>query len=271
MTPLDPTAYHQLTTALKSAPINTLFAQAVVDGKVNGKVYTDNPAHPNAFYIVHPYGMSLLWGDSSDEDFHQRLKDYAANVQGARQGEEWLQAFPGSWDFVLDTLFRDEQQQPVAHVERDTRLNFKFNADKYRELRKQAPADAPIQIKTVTRTAFESMTGTVIPAHFWNSADEFVSQSIGYSVYYDNALASLAFAAFINHEVLEIGIETCAPFRGKGLAYHACAGLIDYCLDRGLEPIWACRGSNAGSRKLAQQLGFEISKELPYYRLKAIQ
>lgn len=267
MTPLDPTAYHQLLASLKAAPINTLFAQAVVDGKVNGKVYTDHPTHPRTFYIVHPYGMSLLWGDSSDEDFHRQLKDYVANTKGLRQGEEWLQAFPVSWDPVLDQLFRDEQQQPVAHVERDTRLNLKFNADKYREQRRQVPADAPIQITTVTHADFDNMTGTVIPAHFWNSAEEFVSHSIGYSVYYDNMLASLAFAAFINAEVLEIGIETCAPFRGKGLAYHSCAALIDYCLERGLEPIWACRGGNTGSRKLALQLGFEISRELPYYKL----
>ncbi|MBC9909932.1 GNAT family N-acetyltransferase [Chitinophaga varians] len=267
MTPLDPTAYPQLLASLKAAPINTLFAQAVVDGKVNGKVYTDHATHPTTYYIVHPYGMSLLWGDSSDEAFLRQLKDYVDNTQGQRPGEEWLQAFPVSWDPVLDKLFRDEQQQPVAHVERDTRLNLTFNADKYREQRKQVPAEAPIQITTVSHAAFDNMTGTVIPTHFWNSADEFVSQSIGYSVYYNNTLASLAFAAFIDHEVLEIGIETCAAFRGKGLAYHSCAALIDYCLERGLEPIWACRGSNAGSRKLAQQLGFEVSRELPYYKL----
>jgi RimJ/RimL family protein N-acetyltransferase len=211
--------------------------------------------------------MSLLWGDSGDKDFQRQLKDYVANTQGQRQGEEWLQAFPASWDPVLDQLFRDERQQPVAHVERDTRVNFTFNADRYREQRKQVPADAPIQITTVTQADFNNMTGTVIPTHFWNSADEFVAQSIGYSVYYDNTLASLAFAAFINSDVLEIGIETDAAFRGKGLAYHSCAALIDYCLERDLEPIWACRGSNAGSRKLAQQLGFEISRELPYYKL----
>ncbi|WP_343746613.1 GNAT family N-acetyltransferase [Chitinophaga sp.] len=267
MKPLDPTAYSALAAALKAAPINTLFAQAVVDGKVNGKVYTNNPADPRAFYIVHPYGMSLLWGDSSHEDFHRQLKDYVANVQGVRRGEEWLQAFPDSWDAVLDNLFRDEQQQPVAHVERDTRLNFKFNADKYRQQRKQLPADAPVQIVTATRNDYEQMTGTVIPVHFWADADEFVSQSVGYSVYYDNTLASLAFAAFVNDEVLEIAIETCTPFRGKGLAYHSCAALIDYCLERGLEPIWACRGNNTGSRRLAQQLGFDISRELPYYKL----
>lgn len=264
MKPSDPTAYPELAASLKSAPINTLFAQAVVEGKVNGKVYTDNPADPGAFYIIHPYGMSLLWGESNDKAFHDEIRDYAFNVRGHRKGDEWLQAFPGSWDSLLEGLFREEPQR----LETDRRLNFKFNADKYSAQRKAVPADAPIQITTVTREAFNSMTGTVIPASFWNNADEFVSRSIGYSVYYDQALAAIAFAAFIDPEVLEIGIETCAPYRGKGLAYHACAVLIDYCLEKGLEPIWACRGSNTGSRKLAQQLGFEVSKELPFYRLR---
>lgn len=264
MKPLDPTAYPQLAAALKSAPINTLFAQAVLEGKVNGKVYTDNQAHPGAFYIVHPYGMSLLWGESNDETFLHGIRDYTLNVQGQRQGDEWLQAFPASWDPVLERLFRDEP----SRVEKDVRLNFKFNTDKYLAQRKAVPAGAPIQITTVTREAFNSMTGAVIPAFFWNNAEQFVSESIGYSVYYDQALASLAFAAFIDPAMLEIGIETCAPYRGKGLAYLSCAALVDYCLDKGLEPVWACRGSNTGSRKLAQQLGFEISRELPFYRLR---
>lgn len=264
MKPLDPTAYPQLVEALKSAPINTMFAQAVLEGKANGKLYTDNPANPGAFYIVHPYGMSLLWGDSNDETFHREIRDYACNVRGQRKGDEWLQAFPGSWDPVLGQLFGEAPQC----VEVDSRFNFKFNADKYLAQRKVVPADAPIQVTTVTHEAFNSMTGTVIPAPFWNSAEEFVSRSIGYSVYYDHALASMAFAAFIYPEVLEIGIETCAPYRGKGLAYYACAALIDYCLEKGLEPVWACRGSNTGSRRLAQQLGFEVSKVLPFYKLK---
>ncbi|SKA44163.1 GNAT acetyltransferase [Chitinophaga eiseniae] len=264
MKPLDPTAYPLLAEALKSAPINTLFARAVLEGKVNGKVYTDNPSHPGAYYIVHPYGMSLLWGDSNDGAFHREIRDYAFNAGGQRQSDEWLQAFPASWDPVLDQLFSEKPQQ----VEVDSRLNFTFNADTYLAQRKAVPADAPVQITTVTREAFNGMTGTVIPASFWNNADEFVSRSIGYSVYYDQALAAIAFAAFIDTAVLEIGIETCAPYRGKGLAYHSCAALIDYCLEKGLEPIWACRGSNTGSRKLAQQLGFEISKELPFYKLR---
>lgn len=256
----DPTKYDQLAASLKALPINTLFAEAVLEQQANGKVYTDNPDDPRAFYIVHPYGMSLLYGDCNNETFHQELKDYVTNVHGERQGDEWLQAYPSTWVPVLDKL--------LPHIERDSRLNLLFNPEKYQERRKPQPTDASIKVVRATAADYENMTGAVIPRHFWNNADEFVNRSIGYCVYYQDQLASMAFEAFGSNGVSELAIETVAAFRGKGFAYLACAAMIDHLfLEQDLKPIWACRGNNTGSRKLAAQLGFEVTYELPYYKL----
>ncbi len=63
-------------------------------------------------------------------------------------------------------------------------------------------------------------------------------------------------------------METLQEYRRKGLASIICAKLIDYCLDNGLEPVWSCRESNAGSYYLALKSGFEPVASLPYYELK---
>ena len=58
--------YQSVKDQLLQLPINTLFAQAVVDGHVNGKIYVDNIQLPSTYLIYHPYGMSLLFGNQNN-------------------------------------------------------------------------------------------------------------------------------------------------------------------------------------------------------------
>ncbi|WP_212004925.1 GNAT family N-acetyltransferase [Chitinophaga sp. HK235] len=265
---LDKNNYHTLVGSLNATPFNTYFARAVVEQKIDGKVYVDNTGTPQTFYILHPYGMSLLLGKSDNEVFNQQFREYIINADSPRDRDEWMQTFPHDWNPVLGALFRDDHHNLIPEVELDTRVNFKFNKEKYLDYKAGEQADVRIQIAPTTETVFETLQGAVIPANFWNSSAEFATNGVGYSLYYDNKLASVAFAAFIEKGALELGIETVDQFRGKGLAHKVCSALIDYCLEKDLEPIWACKLSNTGSFKLAHKLGFEVSRELPYYRLK---
>ena len=114
---------------------------------------------------------------------------------------------------------------------------------------------------------FESMGGSVIPKYFWNNSDDFINNGVGYSLFYKNSIASIAFSFVINSKYLELGIETQEQFRGRNFAYEVSSALIDYCLDNDLEPVWACRKTNIGSYRLAEKLGFEESLTTPYYKL----
>jgi RimJ/RimL family protein N-acetyltransferase len=111
------------------------------------------------------------------------------------------------------------------------------------------------------------MTGTVVPMHFWTNAEQFCNHGIGFSLFYDNQLASTAYSAYVHDNFWEIGIETVEEYRGKGLAQYACAAFIDYCLLNNFEPVWSCRLENTNSCKLAQKLGFEIVSKRSYYKL----
>jgi len=64
-----------------------------------------------------------------------------------------------------------------------------------------------------------------------------------------------------------LGIETIPVFRRKGFAQLTCSALIDYCIENNYEPVWACKLENISSCKLAEKLGFETCKRIPYYRL----
>ena len=266
--------YHKVIGALKEVKINNLFARAVVENHVSGKVYVDDTDNPTTFYVVHPYGMTLLFGKHDNQEFNRAFKDYALNKSNIRNTHEWMQAYPEQWDSTLQKLFADclvkssdnNLNQTKNIIELNTRVNFKFNSPKYIDLKKGIKIPPTSAVRT-GKKEFENMQGTVIPLNFWNNADDFIDNAIGYSTYYKNELACTAYASFIMDDFLELGMETVPKFRGNGLARYTCSKLIDYCLENDFEPIWACRLENIGSYKLAIKLGFEDVLQIPYYRL----
>ncbi|WP_379129548.1 GNAT family N-acetyltransferase [Paenibacillus sp. sgz500958] len=270
--------YNKVLIPLNQVKINRMFAEAVIRKTIPGNVYVDCLEDPHAFYVLHPYGMSLLFGESGNEDFNRELVHYITNKKQKRLSQEWLQADPaGDWialiDSVMlthnDSLVRDQTidvkgtSQPIL---RNTRVNFRFNSEAYRRTRKTitGPDDEIVQI---TKGMFMAQPGSVTARNFWRDEEHFLAEGIGYSLLSSGDIASTAFSAFIDPYKLEIGIETSEGHRGKGYAYAVCAALIDYCLEHQLEPVWSCRLENEGSYKLAQRLGFEPSLTLPYYRL----
>jgi hypothetical protein len=258
----------------RQVTFNNLFARAVIEQKVAGKIFVDNANSPKTFYIIHPYGMTLLLGDNSNKEFNEWFKKYALNIDSGRNKQEWMQVFPSSWNNVLINLFGNKlissekniTNQEKGIIELNTRINFRFNKEKYLQL-PRTPIGADIKILETDSNLFHKMKGSVVPSSFWDSENDFFKNGYAYSLLYKNQLASTAFSSFRFDNLFEIGIETEPEFRGKGFADIVCSVLIDYCLDNNYEPIWACRKENEGSYKLAIKLGFEVAEELPYYKL----
>lgn len=274
MIELSRNSYHLLLPLLDEVKINTLFARFILEHKVTGKVYVNRLENPSVYYIEHPYGMSLLLGDTGDEAFNRRFVEYALNTNGNRKHYLWMQAYPKTWNDKLESLLgiklvqagNHENQVQSKIVELNTRVNFKFNPDKYNRFR-QTLTGKNCEIVRTDEKLYAAMTGSVVPCHFWDHATEFVKNGVGFSLLYEGKLATTAFSAYIFEGVLELGMETFPEYRGKGLAQWACAALIDYCLERNYEPVWSCRLENTASFNLAQKLGFEPTITLPYYRL----
>lgn len=266
--------YHKLIEPLQKVAINKLFVRSVIEQHVSGKVYVDNLRQPGTFHVVHPYGMSLLFGDHTNTEFNEQFQNHALNRNKNRNRHEWMQAYPDSWDAVLTDLFKDHlirsahntEKKEDGIIELNTRVNFSFNHQKYAAF-KQQNHNTDFTIIRTDKQTFEEMKGSVVPSAFWDSADDFIGKGVGFSLFYDNKLAATAYSAFIHDNQLELGIETLEAFRGKGLAQYVCAALIDYCILHNYEPVWSCRIENTGSFNLAQKLGFEPIREIPFYRM----
>ena len=271
---IDKSNYFKVLEPLQKVQINHLFADAVVRGHVTGAIYVDHAENPTVFYVVHPYGLSLLFGDNANEQFNSRLLGHALNSLKNRNRYEWLQAYPETWNSRLAEGWANHLVKSGSHsdlvsdkpIEVNTRVNFRFNKAVYLGFKDKNPLTG-IQTVRTDGQMFEDMEGSVIPSHFWDNAADFTDRAIAFSVLDGHHVAATAFSAFIIDTQLEIGIETSDGYRGKGFAMAVCSALIDYCLEHDYEPVWGCKLENTASYLLAQKLGFEPTLYWPFYRL----
>ena len=254
---LDPVARDRVLAGLRALPINTLFVQSVLCGHVDGWIHADDPRDPRSFYGVHPYGMSLLWGEVPTGRFLDWLGRRLRSAAG-----EWLQVYPETWVGTVEAL--------APSASRSTRVNFRFDRETY--LRRRVEVEAELATAAIVPTTAEMaarIDGGVVPRRFWRDARQFVEAGGGLSLLDGGEIAATAFTSFRHGAQLELGIETAEAHRGRGLARLVASALIDDCLRRGLEPVWACRLENVASFRLARKLGFEPVAHLPYFRLAA--
>lgn len=274
---LDPNDYGKVIAPLRTVTFNALFAKVVVEGHIPGRVFVDNPKRPGTFLVLHPYGMSLLFGAQDNGSFDVHLLSYLLNEKGERNKAHYLQVFPVNWDAKIAQLLgpfrlRIEEQENSkkrsgTKVVEHKRINFRFNKCIYLRFR-QALSKPPFKIVRTTPEIFDAFEGAVVPKLFWSDATDFLKNGIGFSLLDGEMAVSTSFSAFVLDRQLELGVETMVDYQGKGLAKQACAALIDFCLQNGYEPVWSCRKGNAGSYMLATRLGFEPVLELPYYQLE---
>jgi hypothetical protein len=259
---------------LKEVTFNNLFARSVVEQHVDGKVYTDNLKHPKAFYVIHPYGMSLLYGNVSDDFFRSAVKDHLLGCNGRKKGE-WLQVFPSDLEYRIDNIIGNkmrtfdssqDQDHSSSAVVKHQRVNFKFNHHKFGQFKKKVNLN-DYSFCIVDKYLFNETSGSVVPNNFWNNASEFLRHGVGISLMVEGQAVAVAFSAFMHDDMLELGMETKAESRRRGFASIATAKLVEYCIEKGLEPVWSCRRGNQGSYNLAIKLGFEPTVCLPYYEL----
>ncbi len=272
---LSPDNYSVAEGLLSIVEINSFFALSVIKHHVKGKIFVDNVTEPNCFYVLHPSGMSLLFGKVSNAFLTSSLKRYLLGKTSLRKSDESLQVFPANLEKRIDAVLGNElceietvknQDYSAYSVVKYKRINFSFNLEKFEAVLGNLEIEASI-FKKIDKTLYKGFTGVVVPNGFWDSADDFQSSGTGFALIYNDQPAAVAFSSFQHHGILELGVETKAEFRNRGLATIVCAKLILHCLQEGYEPVWSCRLGNNGSYNLALKLGFEVVASLPYYEL----
>lgn len=265
--------YHRIIPLLDQVPFNCIFARSIAQRHLDGTIFVDDARDVHNAYIVHPYGMSFLVGDRSNKEFEAWLFSYLLDEKKQRFYDEWMQVYPDYWNDLFHSslssdLIRAEENKLTRYthfIEINQRVNFLFHEKKYPAKKSIHLPDA--DVIRLDERSYDMIKGTVVPSAFWNNASEFVENGVGFGALADDQIVSVVFSAFRQDNLLEIGIETMEPYRGRGYGTLTSMAYIDYCLKHGFIPVWSCRYENTNSYDLARKLGFEPTFRLPFYRL----
>jgi len=275
MLELDSNEYAKVSALVDKVPFNNLFAKVVLERRVSGRVLVDDAVSPSVCLVVHRYGMALLCGNHQNDSFNGSLRSFLTNDSLNNGSVKWVLCYPEAWENALAILLGEALTEgPVQegldgrgesrtrHVLKTQRVNFSFNAPPPPS-RLDLPAG--FALRRIDSSIYDRITGTVVPRSFWDSAEDFLKNGIGFSLLANDQVVSTTFSSFIVGDRLELGVETHPSYRNRGLAVYAAAELIAYCLTKGFEPVWACSKDNVASFKLALTLGFSPSTYHPYY------
>jgi len=248
-------------TLLNKVDFNCLFAEVVINQWVEGEVYVNDEQNPTASYIIHPYGMSLLLGESGNTDFNNQVFDSILRGNNISLQTKWLLGSDEMWNVLIRKHLVNSDSLDKS-INEGVRLNFKY---KRPDNKINYQINSEYQVRQTAITDFNQINGSVIPKYFYLNENEFQQKGIAFSVYKNDIPVSTAFAACIYNDKIEIGIETNKEYRGMGLAKKACEALIDYAVENEMEPVWSCVKTNTSSFRLAQSLGFNLLLERPYF------
>jgi RimJ/RimL family protein N-acetyltransferase len=246
---------NQVTPALKSMfHLNMptgIRALAVLAGGNNGRIFTDDPAHPSWCLVREADDGTLYRGGNYSAGILSEavnlLRQDGIVAMAFRQDDD-LSRFPPNPTAGATCL---EFDRPLGG--RDLSPHLGTLPDGYSIHRMDAALleRSPKQEENLNR---------------YISNENFLDKGIAVCILHGEIIVAEAYADMDILGFREIGIRTQEPYRKQGFATMACARLIQLCEEAGSGAYWDCVKLNAGSSALARKLGFQNERS---YRLLA--
>lgn len=230
-----PDAYAAFLPQAKEADGDPVYPCSVAEGKQSGEIYTDG----NAVLFHHFCGFAYISGDPDAA--------FLAEIAECFFGET-----PPPRRFVLITARPEIRDYFAGYPGIEAGARFYFRADSAPEI----AVPAGFSASAITPGLLPHIRGRIIPSFSWDSDAQFLHAGFGCCILDGETVAACAFSAAVTAQAVDIGLETQAQYRRRGLAVCAAAAVMRETLRQGKTPVWACSTANAGSVKTAQKLGF---------------
>ena len=228
-------------------PLRPLFRgfpglRGIVDASLEGtmgRTWTDDPSRPRMALV--DLDFNLLAGDpdspAAEEAFRRLKPPWSACVSSH------------TWESLLRRVWGD---RPVTRQ----RVDFEAGGRDCARLPSfiEALPDG-YELRRITRddaARFRQLADSLV--YNFSSLDRFIDCGVGFGVEREGRFVSGCSSFAISSRKLEFDIQTHRDFRRRGLATVAASAMIEYCIDRGLEPCWDAH--NPISAALAGKLGF---------------
>lgn len=236
-----------------------LFATAVLNHDLPGRIYVDNINQPNSGFMS-TKELQFLAGNPDNETFNAALKQiFRATIFRGDAPEATLEeidlTFVGDgWLHRLEMLFGDWRWPPIPdrtchYLCQQQRLN-------WREMVPAGYVVRPLDTAVIANQPADGYEFEVKPLA------DFGERDFGFCALWEGETALARTVCVCSTDVIsgaacEIGIETHPDHRRKGLGVIIAAATVEYALAQGFRDIWwICAADNRASIRTAEKVGF---------------
>jgi RimJ/RimL family protein N-acetyltransferase len=214
------------------------------------RMFVDDPTGPTVAMLVSPAAiveeLAFLAGDPAAATLRPLLEHVAA-IPGVRDPLMFSVPTP-QWEAAISREFA----AGVCPIDRITYASFRPDCAYIRSWRDRVPAGCTL--RRIDRDWLDR--AAELDPGFWPDREKFHAVGIGFCLCQDSRVLSMAHSVWRPTRLLELEVATAKDVRGRGYSPLTCAPLIEYCLDRGIEPAWSCFAWNHASQSVARKLGF---------------
>lgn len=236
--------YYKVRSMISEIEFDPIYVYSIIDGIQEGVIYVDNKEHPSSAFLQHTCGFTYTLGNPDNPEFNQLVHKLLLS---------------GEKKFLI-CLTNANWEQSINHtsdlaLESSRRFCFRFDPERF-DINNH-PLPTGYQIIPMNHSIFETISGKVIPTHYWKSAEYFLEKGYGVCLINPNGeIVSSSFSACVANGCMDIGIQTMSGFEGQGFATITAARMVLYALEHGYAPVWGCHFQNVGSYSVAHKLGF---------------
>ncbi len=264
---LNPEQFSKATPLFAGIAEWNVYVTAVLQQKSPGRVYVDNPDAPRSGFLV-SLDRNYLVGDPNNHGFNTALSEELANTLLA--GDRVNPANPElafnldspNWEPALAEILADWRWPPIW----DSKQHYRFDQLQV-DWHKILPTGYTITQLDIALLAEQGLT---LPKHIidsirigWQNEANFVENGFGFAALHHNEMVCWCMADVTVGDRCEIGIETIAAHRRRGLATAVTAATVEHYSQAGYRHFsWHCAASNKASINTAQKVGFVL--ERPY-------
>ncbi|MFQ5979168.1 MAG: GNAT family N-acetyltransferase [Candidatus Heimdallarchaeota archaeon] len=243
-----------------------LLTPAIVEGKITGRIWVNNPEKPSTALVWDEHYSFFLMGDESNQLFNSSLDVLFADIiipdalsRNYREG--WLEV-PSRWrkkieqNEVLPNLFPMHHAREHYAIHQSTGLKW---------AEKILPGLSLDQIddEFLKRTDLENLK-TVLDmiSVRWKSVENFLRWGFGFILSQNTTIVSYCLSLGNGNGRCDIEIETIEGHQRQGYASLLTAAFVDHALTAGYTEIgWDAFAANVPSVQLALKLGFKKKED----------
>lgn len=218
----------------------SLRCAAVLDGKIIGEMWVDNPDQPTHGIVQESTFGTFFLGGQFDQEFLTTFIEEQKTVGDVLFG------------FWADNTALESRFPPAPYI--GYVLEFDERIGDLAPLMQPIPAD--VELCAVDEKIFFQMQDGEFYAAMFGSMEKALAAGLGFCILHEGQIASEAFASMSADGLIEIGVNTQKAHWRKGYGTLVCAHTIQACEQRGYRTYWNCAEQNQPSAALARKLGY---------------